>query len=53
VIKIGPIATDTDERRVDQPEGIQMTITRFILLVMAVFLVVFAIRVFGSRFLNK
>jgi preprotein translocase subunit SecF len=34
-------------------EGIQMTITRLILLVMAVFLVVFAIRVFGSRFLNK
>jgi preprotein translocase subunit SecF len=30
----------------------QMTITRLILLAMAVFLVVFAIRVFGSRFLK-
>lgn len=29
-----------------------MTITRLILLAMAVFVVVFAIRVFGSRFLR-
>ena len=34
-------------------EGIQMTITRLILLVMAIFVVVFAFRVFGSRFLKK
>lgn len=32
--------------------GAEMTITRLILLVMAVFLVVFAFRVFGSRFLK-
>jgi hypothetical protein len=33
-------------------EGKQMTLTRLVLLVMAVFLVIFAIRVFGSRFMK-
>jgi preprotein translocase subunit SecF len=45
--------TKSPKRTRRNREGIQMTITRLILLVMAVFLVVFAIRFFGSRFLNR
>jgi preprotein translocase subunit SecF len=46
------IRFSSHERPIDQREGMQMTITRLVLLVMAVFLVIFAIRVFGSRFMK-
>ncbi len=43
----------SDEQGSTNREGIQMTLTRLILLVMAVFIVVFAFRVFGSGLMKK